>query len=343
MKKIAQGTGWSPRASCPGTQDVDHTPRPSVLFIVLPPLRNAALILLGVVLALGMLEIGARATYAPPWYVAVGDAARERAKEHQYGKNTDGLRGPEIGVKTRPRVVMLGDSFTYGWGVHDDAAVFPARVAEALNVEVVNGGLPGSLTTDWASLWQSLALRMRPDALVLVFFLRDGTRTSSNGMFDELRASFETEHAASLPYQWSAAYRLVRDRLDRRRMSDHYRNAFTRAYFGTDDERAEWTYAQRNLAAIVADARGRDIPVGFVVFPMLLDLRGAYPFADIVAEVLRFGDELGVPTLSLLPTFLGRDERTLWVSDVDQHPNAVAHGLAADALVPFVQRLLATH
>ena len=160
-------------------------------------------------------------------------------------------------------------------------------------------------------------------------------------MFDAIRQTLDAEHRASPLYRWSFAYRLVRDRMDRRMLSNRYRAAFHDAYFGTDEDRAEWLDAQRNLAAIVTAARARGVRIGLVVFPVLIDLDPAiYPFADVCDAVSAYAILQGVPTMSLLPAFLGKQDRALWVSDVDQHPNADAHAIAADALVPFVRALL---
>ena len=87
-------------------------------------------------------------------------------------------------------MLVLGDSFTYGSGVPDESAPFPRVIERTLGgVEVLNGGLPASLPGQWLRLWRGAGRRFEPDAVVIVFFLRDGTRISSRGMFDEVRAS----------------------------------------------------------------------------------------------------------------------------------------------------------
>jgi hypothetical protein len=308
---------------------------------------NIVLALVSAMLAAAVIEGGARLVYTRPWYEAVA-VQGERVGDYAYCVNTDGLRAREIAPKPphTSRVLMLGDSFTFGWAVHDDSAIFSARVEQALvadgqAVEVVNGGLPGSLTDAWVALWDRLADRVDPDALVIVFFLRDGTRTSSLGMFGRIRETVRAEHAASLAYRYSYAYRLVQDRLDRLRISGDYRDAFRASYFGTETERAEWIAAQEHLRALIARARARQIPVALVVFPLLIDLDDAYPFAPICDALTAFAEHGGIPALSLLPAFRGHSGPDLWVSEYDQHPNARAHAIAAEVLVPFVRTLLA--
>jgi hypothetical protein len=50
----------------------------------------------------------------------------------------------------------------------------------------------------------------------------------------------------------------------------------------------------------------------------------------------------GIAHLSLLPAFRGRRALDLWVSEVNQHPNAEGHAIAAGAVFPFVRQLMAT-
>lgn len=310
-------------------------------------LRKLSLSLASALATLGVVELAARAVYTRPWYEDIVAAARrEGPREHAYKVNADGLRSSEIrpkGPGTR-RVLVIGDSFTFGWAVHDDAAVFPAHLERALadeRIEIVNGGLAGSLTHQWVDLWRRLGDRVDPDVVLIVFFLRDGTRTTSIGMFDAIRAELTAEHDASLLYRASAAYRTIRDRFDRRRIGEHYRAEFHAAYFGDERARAEWIAAQENLKTLIAMARGRGVAVGLAVFPVLIDLDAeAYPFEDVCEEILAFAAREEVPAMSLLPAFRGRDASTLWVSDVDQHPNADAHAIVAAALEPFVRTLL---
>jgi hypothetical protein len=80
--------------------------------------------------------------------------------------------------------------------------------------------------------------------------------------------------------------------------------------------------------------------VGLVVFPVLADLKAPYPFQPSIDALTNYGKELELPTLSLLPAFMGKNGPDLWVSPYNQHPNAMGHQIAADAILPFVRKLL---
>jgi hypothetical protein len=66
----------------------------------------------------------------------------------------------------------------------------------------LNGGLPGSQTGDWVELLQRLGDSYQPDVIIIVFFLHDGTLTSSIGsFFGPIRDQIVSQNQASALYQ----------------------------------------------------------------------------------------------------------------------------------------------
>jgi hypothetical protein len=91
--------------------------------------------------------------------------------------NRLGFRGPELGERTpaTKRILALGDSFTFGWGVEDDEAwpaVLGSRLrARGVQVDVANLGRPGASPRDYADLAESAIPQLEPD-LVLIGVLQ---------------------------------------------------------------------------------------------------------------------------------------------------------------------------
>lgn len=91
--------------------------------------------------------------------------------------NSAGLRGPELEPR-RPgerRVLVLGDSMTFGWGVEEDEA-FPAVIEGALDradrpVTVLNGGVPGYGTREIALALERQVSRLDPDVVVACVYV----------------------------------------------------------------------------------------------------------------------------------------------------------------------------
>lgn len=297
-------------------------------------------------------EVATRVVYKPPWYESLfGEQAK--ALRSPYEINRHGLRGPDYppvkGAGER-RVLVLGDSFTFGQGVVDGEKVFPRILERRLNeprgtgqgrVTVLNGGLPGSLTKDWLALWHRHADGFDPDVVLIVFFLRDGTRLGTiPGFFGEIRTTIAERNRRSRLYASSYLYRRYRDLLDRSRISELYVREFRRAYLGDERQTAEWRAAQENVLRLAELARRRGAAVGFVIFPILVELDDGYPFRDLCGLLEAFARTNALPVHSLLPAFLGEKGPELWVSPYDQHPNEKAHAIAAESMLGFLTELL---
>ena len=73
-----------------------------------------------------------------------------------------------------------------------------------------------------------------------------------------------------------------------------------------------------------------------VILPWLYDLDDSYPFLEIHGTVQGFCAENGIPALDLFPAFRGREAAELWVHPTDQHPNAAAHRIIAEAVHDYL-------
>jgi lysophospholipase L1-like esterase len=317
--------------------------------------RRIGLLTFGIVIGLVIVEGLSRLLYTGPWY--------ERLIEEQVLKpgsappialNQFGLRDREY-ESSKPantaRVLILGDSFTFGTGVPDNDAVFPRLLEKQLNadpaarglsIEILNGGIAGSMTDQWVGLLRTVGASFQPDVILVVFFLRDGTRTSSiGGFFDPIRNSIVAQNQRSVLYRYLYVYRFLKDRSDRERIAREYVVAINSAYVGNTGQTEEWRNAQSNLRQIKAMGDERGARVGLVIFPVLVDLGAEYAFTQPIDAIRAFGADEQIPTLDLLPAFLGSDAADLWVSAFDQHPNARGgHKIAADAIQPFLRSLV---
>ena len=157
-------------------------------------LARIALLLATVAVVLGAFELGLRAfwggyylkgdrTYVMPsatrgWANSPSTTAVYGEAEFRFDVNHNelGFRGPEVSPEKSPgklRVLMLGDSFTYGIGVAD-SETFSARL-EALDprLEVLNSGVNGYGTAQELLLLRDQGLALHPDVVMVVFFWND--------------------------------------------------------------------------------------------------------------------------------------------------------------------------
>jgi hypothetical protein len=146
----------------------------------------------------------------------------------QITHDSHGFRGPEVPAEKPPgrtRVLVLGDSMTYGIGVDDDET-FSARLG-ALDprLEVVNAGVNGYGTHQELLLLQEVGLPLRPDVVVVCVFFNDignsyhrreiGYSLRDGVLVYEPSPALATpkRRRAPGPLRHSYAYRLLSDRL----------------------------------------------------------------------------------------------------------------------------------
>ena len=99
---------------------------------------------------------------------------KEVAGTFRVSTDQNGLRTPLHTVQKPAgtfRVMTLGCSTTFGWGV-DDAESYPAQLESILNteghkVEVINAGQPGYTSFQGLWLWDKVLAQYAPDVVVV--------------------------------------------------------------------------------------------------------------------------------------------------------------------------------
>ena len=318
-------------------------------------LKNWLLLILAIFISIFFCEVFVRVRYSykAPWYEEL-IAQQGEVEIRPYRKNKWRLRDRDFEddkPSTCRRILILGDSFTFGLGVNDDNAIFPKLLEKMLNqkidipgvenIEVLNGGIPGSLTDQWVDLLIKTEAHFQPDVVLVVFFLRDGTLVKSiDNFFNPIRNNIVKRNRKSILYRYLYSYRLIKDYIDRMMVANIYSQKINRAYLGDEKETAEWEKAKSNIRKIKQYANKRSAVTGLVVFPILVELNERYPFRAVCDIIMEFALKNNIPAQSLLPAFMGLNGKDLWVLPYDQHPNEKAHLIAAQSMLPFVQDLL---
>jgi lysophospholipase L1-like esterase len=92
-----------------------------------------------------------------------------------YRINDDGLRGPAIpAIKSRRRVLLLGNSCTFGWGVARDST-FASMLQQRLGDDylVINAGIPGYSSLQGRRFLERDLVFLQPDFVVAMFGWND--------------------------------------------------------------------------------------------------------------------------------------------------------------------------
>jgi hypothetical protein len=173
-----------------------------------------------------------------------------------------------------------------------------------------------------------------PDVVVLGFVLNDSEdeNAAEHRREKDWLADQQARRERRRLVDRSALYRLVRGRLeatvDNHRRLEAYRAQFAPDYPG-------WVACQQALRHMAELCRQHRVPFVVMIFPLFGNpLDAGYPFAEIHAKVAQAAREASATVLDLLPQYRGlRWEILVADGPRDEHPNEIAHRIAARALL----------
>ena len=276
-----------------------------------------------------------------------------------------GLRDREYGA-LKPqgvlRVLVVGDSIAYGFGVEQSEALSEQlegllanyRVPEVTRFEVLNLGVTGYNALQVAENLRVRGLPLQPDLIVYVYCLNDPQAYSFE--LEALRAQLGS---AERGYWDALAQRAERSRLllllryalatlrDRGPgmpgpdmqwvaiANDSYADYFAELY----RDPTSLARLQSGIDAMASAASAASAKLAVAIMPVFVDLDG-YRLRALHAQVARMFEQRGIPVYDLLPAYAALMHRAGPVFVYNElHPNAIGHRMAA----LFLLRRLAQH
>ncbi|MEO8499651.1 MAG: SGNH/GDSL hydrolase family protein [Vicinamibacteria bacterium] len=296
-------------------------------------------------LAFGLLGLEVAVRLATPrplprnGYPVVRGGASFRPENSAHYRDIEHARPKPKGVH---RAVFVGDSFTYGAGVLFDDT-YAQRVARGLSAdrgetwEAVVLAIPGIATDREARIVREEAFLYEPDMLFLGYVLNDaevegaGERKRAEDWLDE-------SHDPDAPragWRRSALLSLFVGRLYATRQNRERIRNYLSLY---EDDQPGYKAVVKGLTEIATQAHEHKVPLIVAVFPLFGNpLDHTYPFGSIHKRLEALCRPLGVIYVDLLPYYLDLDWKLLVVEGgADEHPNEVAHRIAAQALLRAV-------
>lgn len=245
--------------------------------------------------------------------------------------NSAGMRDREFALAKTPgvtRVLMLGDSVTFGWGVAAEDT--PSKLLEArLNdnpegrtFEVINTGVGNYNSSmevaSFLTKWKDYA----PDVVILNYFINDAEPTPRR------RDSTLLERSAAAVYIFAAIDKLKRQYFGKSDWKQYYAGLY-------EGEPEAWKANKEAIEELIAYCKANGVRLMLVNYPELHEL-DPYPFEQVTAAIGAIAEQGGVPFVDLLPSVKTLDPESLWVSPTDAHPNKIANeafaGSMADAM-----------
>jgi len=247
--------------------------------------------------------------------------------------NSHGHRNKETPI-TKPsntiRVVMLGDSLTFGWGVPAEDTVSEQLEVLFNNdenkkaVEVINTGIGNTNTEMQVNRFLADEVAFSPDVVVLNYFIND--------------AEPIPRPTKSLLMKYSASYVFFSLRLA----------SVGRMFFGGkqwyeyyldlyQDQEVGWQRTKSSFQKLSEYCRSKGIKLVLVNYPELHQFN-PYPFTSVTQKLEKLAVQESVPFLDLLPALQEQKEDSLWVNQQDQHPNSLACRLISPAIREFLEK-----
>jgi lysophospholipase L1-like esterase len=282
--------------------------------------------------------------------------------------NSRGFRTPEFADATAPgvvRIVVLGDSSTFGWGV-EHFETYAEQLGTALarrwsidrsRIEIVNLGVPGYSSFQGRVLLERFALGLDPDVIVWSYLSNDGAMTGESdqttyekriGASGALLAALHQSRAFETLEAWIA---VARGRVQPAVALDPHDAAQRNI--------PSYRVAAVNLHSVINLARDRGVPIVLVGQctrgePAVMMARIAHatdtPYLDATGlldgsiEAMktdeRFTDLRGMQRERYGSGELARHPKWLAFLPDTCHPNAFGHHLVGDALADVIASAL---
>lgn len=252
--------------------------------------------------------------------------------------NSEGLRDREFSLEKPPgvyRVMMLGDSTTFGWGVkeEDTAAKFLERKLNASlpagynRAEVMNTGVGNYDTVQEVTYYETIGWKYHPDLVVLVFFINDPEPVPIE------KKGFLIDRSYLIAFATNRIDGLMRHAGVRPDWKTYYASLY-------DDGRPGFQACEKALVSLANSTRGHGAKLLVALLPELHQINGdSYPFKAAHQKIKNVMGAENVPIIELIDGLKDHGpEETLWVTPLDDHPNAKANDLISDELKVWILR-----
>lgn len=331
--------------------------------------RRAALVVIATLASLVAIELGLRvggdgsetaslrglhqARPDTDWLYGLRPGAHVQLDEPapvDYQINADGWRGRRYPRNKPPgafRIVVLGDSVAFGYGVAAESA-FPAQLeqlaaqrAPEARIEVLNLGVGGYNPYNEAALFADVGVAFQPDLVLVQFCINDlndptlhfdaSTQLELQTLPDLAFPNPATRGSDEAPNSWCSKSRLC-DWIASRTGSELDRDAWLEALAPLDRDRnqVEWRWLAARYAEIAEQAARIGARMAVVALPYPAQLDGQAD-ANLQRRLAAIGRSGGWETIDLLPPFRAADGTELFL-DL-WHPTKLGHQLAAQHIL----------
>lgn len=259
--------------------------------------------------------------------------------------NSKGFRDREHSVKKDAgvsRMLVLGDSYTYGYGIRNIENVYTNLLGKMMNRrgdrrwEIINTGVPGAGTEQEVGIFRDY-LKYSPDVVLVGFHLNDveGPRHAimSYCLYEPFLPGIIGRGLRNVSYFYYFLETRYNRLLERLKWKMNYKEYMLDLY--SDKSKDEWLAFDKNIQYLTDETRKRNIKLVICVFPIVADWKES-PFKKMHKRIDDYFPQKGILAMDLLPYYEKIDYKKLLFSDYDSHPNELGHKIAAEEIYAFL-------
>jgi len=273
--------------------------------------------------------------------------------------NSFGFRRSKVSLRKAAgvtRIAVLGDSWAFGWGVNQDQVVTYLvekqlnQSSEKKQFEVMNFSLFGYNFQQQEAVLREKVLAFKPDVVIFAFNINDlegidllslndsqvkemnGYKISKRNFYNVMR------NIEKIGNEYSHTFRLIDTALRGLAILMHIDKPGKEFYFKKfyENNAPEFMFLSDALQRINRLSKENNFDAYIFYFPWMQELTQENPYKETFEKVSNVAKKNGFSTLNLFPFFKDQDVRKLRISNIDGHPTALGHRIAADAIASFL-------
>lgn len=268
--------------------------------------------------------------------------------------NSFGMRGAEPNPQADLKILCMGSSITFGWGVDEDK-IYPELLKKDLNtfiaenpgaavilssrserkdpgknsasndfsVDVMNAGIGNYNTVREVELFLTKYKDLKPNVIILGSFIRDPE------IIPAPKRNWLLENSQLAVTLWSRFEQFKRASGLESSFEQHYKNIYKDDYEG-------WIKTQEAYKKLADYAKANNIRVIVAMIPDIHNLHN-YPFIYIHEKVRLLAEANGFEFIDLYDSFSTIEtQEEIWAMPGDPHPNALGHKLIGEQILNYL-------
>lgn len=276
--------------------------------------------------------------------------SRQWLKRHVYDVNQsinpEGFRDTKDykrADKKTKKIVVIGDSFSYGYGIKNINNRFSNLLEKTLNnegygIEIYNFGVQGANINEEKKLLKLAIEKVSPDLIIWQYFMNDiesEPTTSLINFKQKTKEMYKNPLFADLmerSYVFNFFYYRLSPALNPKTANktiydgDLYRN------------KKEWIQFKKKIENFIFTLKENETQVVVIIFPYMNLIGSNYPYFDIHKKIVEVFKNKNIPAIDLLEIYLDYGSAKLIVNKFDYHPNEKANNLAFKELYKKIKK-----